>query len=45
MKRKYILVVDVETANSLDDALVYDIGFIVADLHGNILEKSILCNS
>lgn len=40
MKRKYILVVDVETANSLDDALVYDIGFIVADLHGNILEKA-----
>lgn len=40
MKRKYILLVDVETANSLDDALVYDLGFIVADLHGNVKEKA-----
>lgn len=40
MKRKHILLVDVETANSLEDALVYDIGFIVADLHGNIKETA-----
>lgn len=40
MKRKNILVIDVETANSLDDALVYDVGFIVADLHGNVKEKA-----
>ena len=26
-----ILIIDTETTNSLDDALVYDCGFIVAD--------------
>ena len=26
-----IIIIDTETTNSLDDALVYDIGFIVAD--------------
>ena len=41
MKRKNILVIDVETANSTEDALVYDVGFIIADLHGNVkIEKS-----
>ena len=34
-----ILIVDTETTNSLDDALVYDIGFIVADYNGNIYDK------
>lgn len=38
-KRKNILVLDVETANSLEDALVYDVGFIVADLYGNVKER------
>lgn len=34
-----ILIIDTETTNSLDDALVYDIGFIVADYNGSIYEK------
>lgn len=38
-RKKYYLVVDVETANSLDDPLVYDIGFLVGDKQGNIYEK------
>lgn len=38
MSEKFI-VLDTETTNSLDDALVYDIGFIVADYDGNIYEK------
>lgn len=38
MKKQYFLVVDVETANSTDDALVYDLGYAVADRQGNIYE-------
>ena len=34
-----ILIVDVETTNSLEDALTYDIGFIVADYNGTIYSK------
>lgn len=34
-----ILILDTETTNSLDDALVYDIGFVVADYNGNIYSK------
>ena len=34
-----ILIIDTETTNSLDDALVYDIGFVVADYNGNIYSK------
>lgn len=34
-----ILIVDTETTNSIDDALVYDIGFIVADYNGKIYSK------
>lgn len=36
---KYLLVVDIETANILEDAIAYDIGFAVADKRGNIYEK------
>lgn len=36
---KYILVVDIETANTTQDAFAYDIGFAVADKKGNIYEK------
>lgn len=36
--RKYI-VLDTETTNSLDDALVYDLGFAVVDDNGNVYEK------
>ena len=35
----YYLVLDVETANSLDDALVYDIGGAVTDKQGRIYES------
>lgn len=39
-KRKtYIMVLDVETANEVDEALVYDLGWLVADKHGNIVER------
>lgn len=34
----YYLVVDVETANSLDDPLVYDIGGVITDKQGRIYE-------
>ena len=34
-----ILILDCETTNSLDDALTYDIGFIVADYNGKIYSK------
>lgn len=34
-----ILILDCETTNSLEDALTYDIGFIVADYNGKIYSK------
>ena len=34
-----ILILDTETTNSLDDALTYDIGFIVADYNGKVYSK------
>lgn len=34
-----ILIVDTETTNSLDDPMVYDLGYIVADYKGNIYHK------
>ena len=37
------IVLDVETANDTIDALTYDIGFIVADRHGNIYESHSFC--
>jgi hypothetical protein len=37
------IVLDVETANDTTDALTYDIGFIVADRHGNIYESRSFC--
>lgn len=42
MKKKYYLVLDVETANTTDDPLVYDLGFVVADRQGNIYEAESL---
>lgn len=36
MNKKYYLVLDVETANSTEDALVYDIGYAVTDRNGMI---------
>lgn len=37
-RKRYILVLDIETANFIDDAIAYDIGFAVADRKGNIYE-------
>ena len=31
-----ILIIDTETTNTLDDALVYDIGYMVADFDGEL---------
>ena len=39
MNKHYYLVVDIETTNSLDDALAYDVGLAIADRLGNIYEK------
>ena len=36
---KYYLVVDVETANDLENPLVYDIGGVVTDKQGRIYES------
>ena len=38
-RRKYFLVVDVETANSTEQALTYDIGFAVCDKQGRVYEN------
>lgn len=38
-RKKYVMVIDIETANSVEDALAYDIGFAVCDKRGNIYEK------
>ena len=39
-RKKYIMVLDVETAGSVqDNPLVYDLGFLITDKKGNILEK------
>lgn len=39
MKKYFYMVLDVETANTTDDALVYDVGFAITDRKGNIYEK------
>lgn len=38
-KKNFYLILDVETANSVEDALVYDIGGAVVDKKGNIYES------
>ena len=40
-----ILIIDTETTNSLEDALVYDVGYIVADYEGNIYHKDSFVNA
>ena len=37
-RKRYIMVLDIETANFIDDAIAYDIGFAIADRKGNIYE-------
>ena len=38
-RKKYVIVLDVETANMSEDALVYDLGFGVYDKQGNEYES------
>lgn len=38
-RKKYVIVLDVETANMAEDALVYDLGFGVYDKQGNEYES------
>ena len=38
-KKKYYLVLDTETANSVEEPLPYDIGWAICDRKGNIYEK------
>lgn len=40
-----IIIIDTETTNNLDDPLVYDVGFIVADFEGNIYSKHSFVNA
>lgn len=46
-RKKYIMVLDVETANPItegyNDGLVYDIGFVIIDKRGNIYAKRSFC--
>lgn len=43
-RRHYIIVLDTETANGLDDPLVYDIGWAVVDTHGKVYKtQSFVC--
>ena len=41
---RYIAIVDTETANGLNNPLVYDFGYIVADIKGNIVVKRSFIN-
>lgn len=43
-RRNYILVIDTETANSLEDPLVYDCGFAVVDKWGTVYEAHSFVN-
>lgn len=39
MPKKYFIVLDTETANDVEQPLVYDVGFTICDRHGNIYER------
>ncbi len=42
-RKKYTLILDTETAGGLDQKLIYDFGYVIADRQGNILfERSYL---
>ena len=42
-KKEMYLVIDTETCNTLEQPLVYDIGYAIADRNGNVvLERSFL---
>ena len=38
LTNRFILLIDVETANTTDDALAYDIGGVIMDIYGNTYE-------
>ena len=38
MRKQFFMVLDVETANSTDDALVYDLGYAIVDRNGEVYE-------
>lgn len=40
-----ILIIDTETTNTIEDALVYDVGYIVADYEGNIYHRDSFVNA
>ena len=40
-----IMIIDTETTNSLDDPVVYDVGFEVFDLEGNTYESCSMINT
>ena len=37
-RKSYYLMIDTETANTLEDPMMYDIGGAIHDKHGNIYE-------
>lgn len=37
-RKKYVLVVDIETANIVENAIAYDIGFAIADKQGRVYD-------
>lgn len=39
MNRKYYLILDTETCNTIEQPLPYDIGWVICDSHGNIYEE------
>ena len=39
MKKQYYIILDTETANSIEQPLPYDFGWVVIDRQGNIYEK------
>lgn len=38
-RKHYFMVLDIETANFTEDAIAYDIGFVITDRKGNIYKK------
>ena len=38
-RKKYVLVIDIETANIVENAIAYDIGFAIADKKGRIYDS------
>lgn len=38
-RKKYMIVLDIETANSTEDAIAYDVGFAVVDKNGRVYES------